>query len=175
MIYVTSMPIQSAIVEYYLTAAGVIPSHARARLSLVSVDDSSPASLSEKLLERPRLLRRIAELILTGRARISFRTTRRCSSATSPSRWHPDVRRRSTLCRVGRRPDVAACLPGGRPPSARDREPAHWPTSRARVDACPAAVITAVIVKLNEASTRAARSWTSPASQRQGPVTRRRR
>jgi PGM1 C-terminal domain len=64
MIYVTSMPIQSAIVEYYLALLpGVIPSHARARLSLVSVDDSSPASLSEKLLERPRLLRRIAELI----------------------------------------------------------------------------------------------------------------
>ncbi|MBD0293015.1 MAG: hypothetical protein ICV70_05525 [Jiangellaceae bacterium] len=64
LIYVTSMPIQPAIVEYYLALLpGVIPSHARARLSLVSVGDSSPQPLSEKLLDRPRLLRRIASLI----------------------------------------------------------------------------------------------------------------
>jgi hypothetical protein len=64
MIYVTSMPIVPAIVEYYLALLpGVIPSHARARLSLVSINDSSPRPLSEKLLERPRLLQRIAALI----------------------------------------------------------------------------------------------------------------
>ena len=57
MVYVTSMPIAPEIIEYYLALLpGVIPSHARARLSLVSVDDASPRSLSEKLLERPRLL-----------------------------------------------------------------------------------------------------------------------
>ena len=61
MVYVTSMPIAPEIVEYYLALlTGVIPSHARARLSLVAVHDASPRSLSEKLLERPRLLRRIA-------------------------------------------------------------------------------------------------------------------
>ena len=64
MIYVTSMPISPTVVEYYLALLpGVIPSHARARLSLVSVGDSSPASLSEKLLARPRLLSRIADTI----------------------------------------------------------------------------------------------------------------
>jgi PGM1 C-terminal domain len=64
MIYVTSMPIAPAIVEYYLALLpGVIPSHARARLSLVSVGDSTPRALSEKLLERPRLLARIAAMI----------------------------------------------------------------------------------------------------------------
>ena len=64
MIYVTSMPVAPATVEYYLALLpGVIPSHARARLSLVSVNDSSPHPLSEKLLERPRLLRQIAALI----------------------------------------------------------------------------------------------------------------
>jgi len=64
MVYVTSMPIEPAIIEYYLALLpGVIPSHALARLSLVSVGDGSPRSLSEKLLERPRLLRRIARLI----------------------------------------------------------------------------------------------------------------
>jgi PGM1 C-terminal domain len=61
MIYVTSMPIAPEIVEYYLALLpGVIPSHARSRLTLISVGDSSPAPLSEKLLARPRLLRRIA-------------------------------------------------------------------------------------------------------------------
>ncbi|WP_371403053.1 peptide ligase PGM1-related protein [Kribbella sp. NBC_00662] len=64
MVYVTSMPIAPEIIEYYLSLLpGVIPSHARARLSLVSVDDASPVSLSEKLLARPRLLQRIGELI----------------------------------------------------------------------------------------------------------------
>ncbi|TCO32521.1 hypothetical protein EV652_104127 [Kribbella steppae] len=64
MVYVTSMPIAPEIVEYYLALLpGVIPSHARARLSLVPVHDASPISLSEKLLARPRLLRRIAKLI----------------------------------------------------------------------------------------------------------------
>jgi hypothetical protein len=64
MIYVTSLPIAPDIVEYYLALlSGVIPSHARARLTLISVDDSSPRPLSQKLLERPRLIRRIAELI----------------------------------------------------------------------------------------------------------------
>jgi hypothetical protein len=63
-IYVTSLPIAPAIVEYYLALLpGVIPSHARARLSLVPVNDASPRPLSQKLLERPRLLRRIAALI----------------------------------------------------------------------------------------------------------------
>jgi hypothetical protein len=64
MVYVTSTPIAPEIIEYYLALlSGVIPSHARARLSLIAVNDASPRSLSEKLLERPRLLRRIAEQI----------------------------------------------------------------------------------------------------------------
>ena len=64
MIYVTSQPISEAIIEYYLgLLPGVIPSHARARLTLVPVGDASPASLSSKLLARPRLLREIRSLI----------------------------------------------------------------------------------------------------------------
>ncbi len=64
MVYVTSTPIAPAIVEYYLALLpGVIPSHAQARLTFVSVGDASPRPLSQKLLERPRLLRRIAALI----------------------------------------------------------------------------------------------------------------
>ncbi len=64
MVYVTSMPIDPLIVEYYLSLLpGVIPSHARARLSLVSIGDSGPEPLTEKLLARPRILRRIRDLI----------------------------------------------------------------------------------------------------------------
>jgi len=64
MIYVTSQPISESIIEYYLgLLPGVIPSHARARLTLVAVGDASPASLSSKLLARPRLLRQIRSLI----------------------------------------------------------------------------------------------------------------
>lgn len=64
MIYVTSQPVSEAIVEYYLgLLPGVIPSHARARLTLISVGDASPQSLSAKLLARPKLLRQIRSLI----------------------------------------------------------------------------------------------------------------
>jgi hypothetical protein len=79
MIYVTSMPIRPNIIEYYLALLpGVIPSHAMARLSLVSVGDSSSRPLSEKLLDRPRVLAKIAALI-PSRQRchlIPYNTTR---------------------------------------------------------------------------------------------------
>ena len=64
MIYVTSMPISEAIVDYYLgLLPGVIPQHARQRLTLVSVNDGSASPLSAKLLHRSRLLRQVRELI----------------------------------------------------------------------------------------------------------------
>ena len=64
MVYVTSMPISESIVEYYLgLLPGVIPRHARQRLTLVSVNDGSPRPLSVKLLEHPRLLRWVRDLI----------------------------------------------------------------------------------------------------------------
>ncbi len=78
MIYVTSMPIDPRIVEYYLALLpGVIPSHALARLTLMSVGDASVRPLSVKLLERPQLLARIADRI-PNRARshlIPYNTT----------------------------------------------------------------------------------------------------
>lgn len=64
MIYVTSSPIAESVIAYYLgLLPGVIPQHARARLSLVSVGDAGNLPLSRKLLARPRVLRRIRELI----------------------------------------------------------------------------------------------------------------
>ena len=81
MIYVTSMPIDPRIIEYYLALLpGVIPSHARARLSLVSVGDASPRPLSEKLLERPRLLAQ-------DRGADPGPRTQSTSSRTTPPNW----------------------------------------------------------------------------------------
>lgn len=64
MIYVTSQPISESIIEYYLgLLPGVIPRHARARLTLFPVGDAGPGALSAKLLARPKLLREIRSLI----------------------------------------------------------------------------------------------------------------
>ncbi len=60
MVYVTSQPVHPMILEYYLNLlTGVPASHARARLTMLSAHDSSPRSLTEKILERPRLIQRI--------------------------------------------------------------------------------------------------------------------
>ena len=59
-IYVTSQPIDSTIIDYMLHLLPGIPlHHARKRLTLLSCRDASSASLSRKILDRPRLLRRI--------------------------------------------------------------------------------------------------------------------
>ncbi|HEX2054358.1 MAG TPA: peptide ligase PGM1-related protein [Actinomycetota bacterium] len=65
LVYVTSEQILPNVVDYYLhLLPGVIPSHARERLFLVPVFDASMRPLSEKLLERPRLLKRLRELAI---------------------------------------------------------------------------------------------------------------
>jgi PGM1 C-terminal domain len=64
LVYVTSSPIADEIVDYYLgLLPGVIPSNARRRLRLVSLGDASTRPLSQKVLDRPRVLRRIRELV----------------------------------------------------------------------------------------------------------------
>src|SRR6266568_2158264 len=80
LIYVTSQTILPSIIDYYLALLpGVIPSHARQRLFLLSPMDGSVRSLSEKLLERPRLIERIHSLIMDpDRAHlVPFNTTNR--------------------------------------------------------------------------------------------------
>jgi hypothetical protein len=80
LIYVTSETILPSIIDYYLDLLpGVIPSHARQRLFLLSPLDGSVRPLSDKLLERPRLIERIRSLIMDpDRAHlVPFNTTRR--------------------------------------------------------------------------------------------------
>ncbi|HEU0274849.1 MAG TPA: peptide ligase PGM1-related protein [Candidatus Udaeobacter sp.] len=80
LIYVTSQTILPSIIDYYLgLLPGVIPSHARQRLFLVSPLDLSVRPLSDKLLQRPRLIERIRSLIMDpDRAHlVPFNTTSR--------------------------------------------------------------------------------------------------
>jgi hypothetical protein len=65
LVYVTSQPILPTVVDYYLAQLpGVIPAHAKKRLFLESPLDGSARPLTQKLLERPRMIRRLRELIL---------------------------------------------------------------------------------------------------------------
>src|SRR6476659_3734471 len=80
LIYVTSRTILPSIIDYYLDLLpGVIPSHARLRLFLPSPMDGSARPLTEKLLERPRLIEHIRSLIMDpDRAHlVPFNTTNR--------------------------------------------------------------------------------------------------
>lgn len=61
-VYVTSMPVDEAVVRYYLS---FIPeaNDARERLHMVSVGDPEPRALSEKLIEQPSILEEIRSLV----------------------------------------------------------------------------------------------------------------
>jgi len=62
MVYVTSQPIHPLVLEYYFQLlAGVPASHARARLTLLCAQDASLRPLTQKILERPRLVERIRD------------------------------------------------------------------------------------------------------------------
>ena len=66
-IYVTSVPVDPIIIDYYLhLLPGITGYHARQRLTLLSCYDASPKSLTEKILERPRLIERIRRSIPEG-------------------------------------------------------------------------------------------------------------
>ena len=68
-IYVTSMPVHNIIMDYYLhLLPGITGYHARQRLKTLACFDSSPKSLTQKILERPRLIERIRKHIPNGYA-----------------------------------------------------------------------------------------------------------
>ncbi len=63
-IYLSSVPIDSTIIDYYLhLLPGITGYHARQRLTLLSCYDASRKSLTEKILARPRLIKRILEQV----------------------------------------------------------------------------------------------------------------
>jgi hypothetical protein len=69
LIYITSQPLPPIVIDYYLQLLPGIPfSHARQRLLLLSTYDSSLRPLTEKILERPRLIQRIRQALRPGRS-----------------------------------------------------------------------------------------------------------
>ena len=71
-IYLTSQPLHPSIVDYYLELLPGIPSsHARERLTLLATYDSSQKPLTQKVLERPRLLERLRRILDPQRAYIT--------------------------------------------------------------------------------------------------------
>jgi len=60
LIYVTSQQLDPVVVDYYLALLQGIPrSHARSRLVMLNCNDRSTKPLTQKILDRPRLLHRI--------------------------------------------------------------------------------------------------------------------
>ncbi|BFM40118.1 peptide ligase PGM1-related protein [Synechocystis sp. LKSZ1] len=71
LIYVTAQPLSPLIVEYYLQLLAGIPfSHARERLLLFTAYDNAYKPLTQKILERPRLIERIRQALRPGRSHI---------------------------------------------------------------------------------------------------------
>ena len=63
-IYVTSVPVANVIIDYYLhLLPGITGYHARKRITMLSCYDASPKPLTQKILERPRLLEQIRQSI----------------------------------------------------------------------------------------------------------------
>ncbi|HEY9753487.1 MAG TPA: carboxylate-amine ligase, partial [Coleofasciculaceae cyanobacterium] len=72
LVYVTSQPLHPSVIDYYLQLLPGIPfSHARDRLLLLSTYDSSLSPLSQKILDRPRLVERIRHAVKPERSYIA--------------------------------------------------------------------------------------------------------
>jgi hypothetical protein len=81
-LYVTSQPIHPDIVDYYLHLLVGVPSNrAWKRLSFLCVYDASPKALTQKILERPRLIERIRSWV--GNRRRAYLT---CFNSTELER-----------------------------------------------------------------------------------------
>src|SRR5690348_15228085 len=81
-VYVTSQPIATAVIDYYLHLLPGIPfRHARRRLTLLSCYDGSHDALTDKILARPRLVEHVRAAI--PNARLAHMT---CFNATPAER-----------------------------------------------------------------------------------------
>jgi hypothetical protein len=68
-IYITSQPIHPHVIDYYLQLLPGVPfPHARDRLLLLSTHDAALKPLTQKILERPRLLAQLRQLIRQDKA-----------------------------------------------------------------------------------------------------------
>ena len=121
MVYVTSQPINPLIVDYYLSLLpGVIPSHARSRLSLVSVDDSGPEPLVREdpgpaPADRPDPRPRAGPLaVAPGPVQHHHPRAR-----PRPAARHPDVRRRPPALPARHEDRMPAALRASRGPATR--------------------------------------------------------
>jgi PGM1 C-terminal domain len=82
MVFLTSAPLDSSIVDYYLQLLPGIPhEHARARLTLLAAHDTSTVSLTRKILARPRLIERVRNAL--GDAQLAHMS---CFNATPDER-----------------------------------------------------------------------------------------
>ena len=65
LVFCTSTAVSRTVVDYYLHLIRKVPSsHSRPRLTMVSCDDASPRSLTEKLLDRPERLQEIRDALV---------------------------------------------------------------------------------------------------------------
>jgi pheganomycin biosynthesis PGM1-like protein len=82
MVFLTSAPLDSSIVDYYLQLLPGIPhEHARTRLTLLAAHDTSTVSLTRKILARPRLIERVRNAL--GDAQLAHMS---CFNATPDER-----------------------------------------------------------------------------------------
>jgi len=97
-VFVSSTPIERTIVDYYLDCSGIAARSATAAV-LLSASDASAATLTQKILERPRLLERIRDATGDPAWRI-FRASTDDPERTLPygsvSRFMAAIRRCST-------------------------------------------------------------------------------
>ncbi len=64
LVYLSSVPIDEAVIDYYLhLLPGITGKHARQRLTMLSCYDASAKPLTQKILERPRVIDRIKKQI----------------------------------------------------------------------------------------------------------------
>jgi len=77
-IYITSQPVNPNVIDYYLQLLPGVPfPHARDRLLLLSTHDSALKPLTQKILERPRLMEKLRQIIRQDKAYLT------CYNSTS--------------------------------------------------------------------------------------------